>query len=50
VRDIDEIIAAVNRHPYISPIHKRVLVNRIEPNPTHEEIERARRELAEEGK
>lgn len=45
MRDIDRIIEAVREHPYISPVHKQVLINRIEPNPTHEEIERAKQQI-----
>lgn len=45
MRWIDDIIKAVREHPHISPVHKQVLINRIEPKPTAEEIERARLEV-----
>jgi hypothetical protein len=45
VRDIDAILEAVRREDRIPPIIKQVLINRIEPRPTPEEIERARQQV-----
>jgi hypothetical protein len=42
MRWIDDIIRVVNDHPYISSTHKRVLINRIEMEPTREELEAAK--------
>lgn len=41
MRWIDEIIRAVEDHPHISPVHKRVLINRIEQEPTQAELDLA---------
>jgi hypothetical protein len=38
---IDDIIKAVEDHPYISPVHKILLIARIEQNPTKAEIDTA---------
>lgn len=45
MRDIDDIITAVEDHPHISRVHKKILVNRLEPAPSIEELERAKAEL-----
>lgn len=44
-RDVDRIIEFVNEITDIPPVYKRVLVNRIDPPPTQEELERARLEV-----
>lgn len=41
MRHIDEILEAVRNHPHIPPVHKQVLISRIEPEPTREELDRA---------
>jgi hypothetical protein len=41
MRYIDDIIRAVESHPYISRVEKQVLIARIEKVPTPEEIGRA---------
>lgn len=38
MRWIDSIIDAVNNHPYISETHKRILVARIDREPTKDEL------------
>jgi hypothetical protein len=43
MRWIDEIIDKVKEHPSIPQIHKLVLIERIEKEPTREELERADR-------
>jgi hypothetical protein len=45
MRDVDRIIAAVEADSAISPVQKRVLINRIDPPPTREELDRAKRDL-----
>jgi hypothetical protein len=45
VRDIDRIIRAIEEDDRIPPVHKRVLINRIEPPPTREELDRAQAEV-----
>jgi hypothetical protein len=45
MRTIDDIIRAVREHPSIPPIHKQVLINRIEPEPTQQEIDLARSQV-----
>lgn len=45
MRDIDRIIRAVEEDDRIPPAHKRVLINRIEPMPTREELDRAKAEV-----
>jgi hypothetical protein len=45
MRDIDAILDAVRREDRIPPVIKQVLINRIEPRPTPEEIERARQQV-----
>lgn len=45
MRYIDDIIRVVNEHPYISPTHKKVLINRIEKEPTREELDEVSKPL-----
>lgn len=45
MRDIDWIIQAIEQDGRIPPVHKRVLINRIEPVPTRDELDRARAEV-----
>lgn len=45
MRDIDRIIRAVEEDNRIPPVHKRVLINRIEPEPTRAELDRAAAEV-----
>lgn len=40
-RDVDAIIDYVKRQTHIPPIHRQILINRIDPEPTLEEIDRA---------
>ena len=42
MRDIDRIIKFVEDDDRIPPVHKRVLINRIEPEPTRAELDRAK--------
>ena len=44
-RDIDDIIAFIRAMPGPSPTEKQVLIMRIEPRPTREELEAAHRAL-----
>ena len=48
-RDIDDVISYVRNMPHMSLLEKQVLIMRLEPRPTKEEFEAARRalELAE---
>lgn len=41
MRDIDRIIEAVKDHPNIPPVHKQVLISRIEVPPTRAELDAA---------
>lgn len=50
MRYIDDIIHAVKEHPGIAPIHKQVIIDRIEKPPTHEELEVAAAKVMEGGK
>ena len=40
-RDVDRIIDYVNRQTDIPPVHRQVMVNRLDPAPTQEELDRA---------
>ena len=41
MRDIDVVIEAVRNHPNIPPVHKQVLISRIEVRPTRAELDAA---------
>ena len=45
MRFIDEVIQYINEHPSISPIHKLILVKRVETWPSEKELFAARKEL-----
>ena len=45
MRDIDRIIRAVEEDDRIPPVHKRVLINRIELLPTQAELDQAAAEV-----
>lgn len=45
MRYIDEIIKAIQEHPRITPVHKQVLIDRVEKLPTQEEISQAAKKV-----
>jgi len=45
MRDIDRLIEFIQECDRIPPVHKRVLINRIESPPTREELDRAAAEV-----
>lgn len=45
MRDIDSVIEFINASDRFSPVEKQVLVNRITPRPTGDELDAARRQL-----
>lgn len=44
-RDVDTIIEFIRRQDYIPPVHRQVLVNRIDPPPTQAELDRAKEQV-----
>lgn len=44
-RDVDRIIEYVRSVDYIPPVLKQVLVNRIDPPPTRDELDRAHEQV-----
>jgi hypothetical protein len=49
-RDVDRVIDYINGLDYIPPVHRRVMVNRLDPRPTQAEIDRAAAEVYPERK
>lgn len=43
MRDVDEIMQKIREHPRIPPVHKQVMLARLDPPPTQEELDAARR-------
>lgn len=44
-RDVDTVIAFINNQSYIPPIHRQVMVNRLENPPSQRELDEAKASL-----
>ncbi len=48
-RDIDRLLEHINGLEWLPPIHRQVLINRIEPPPTQGELDCAAAQVSERG-